>query len=253
MTSDGFTTRPVYMGTHGVLAAGHYLAARAGQLHVRPRRQRHRRRRRVRLRPQPPQAAPQRPRRRGSHPRLLRQGGKSLLHLRPGLHRQGRDGRLVPQGGHRPDPRRRFSARDRAGHVRLMGLRPDAFRHADAQGRAGTGHRLRRVRLPRLPRTAPRYRRLGGALPRGMAVVGRGLPAGRPGAGRRRRVQESRFRRDAQEGGRGRDARGEARPRGRHPGRHRLVVQGRSRLHDRGFHEEDRDPRRQRQEAFAAC
>ncbi|HVS39518.1 MAG TPA: gamma-glutamyltransferase, partial [Gemmataceae bacterium] len=32
MATDGFTTRPVYMGTHGVLAAGHYLAARAGQL-----------------------------------------------------------------------------------------------------------------------------------------------------------------------------------------------------------------------------
>jgi gamma-glutamyltranspeptidase/glutathione hydrolase len=29
--SDGFTTRPVYMGTHGVIASGHYLAARAGQ------------------------------------------------------------------------------------------------------------------------------------------------------------------------------------------------------------------------------
>ena len=28
---DGFTTRPVYMGTHGVVASGHYLAARAGQ------------------------------------------------------------------------------------------------------------------------------------------------------------------------------------------------------------------------------
>ncbi len=28
--SDGFTTRPVYMGTHGVVASGHYLAARAG-------------------------------------------------------------------------------------------------------------------------------------------------------------------------------------------------------------------------------
>ena len=28
---DGFTTRPVYMGTHGVIASGHYLAARAGQ------------------------------------------------------------------------------------------------------------------------------------------------------------------------------------------------------------------------------
>src|SRR5436190_14568999 len=26
-----FTTRPVYMGTHAVIAAGHYLAARAGQ------------------------------------------------------------------------------------------------------------------------------------------------------------------------------------------------------------------------------
>src|SRR5207244_8609165 len=26
-----FTTRPVYMGTHAVVAAGHYLAARAGQ------------------------------------------------------------------------------------------------------------------------------------------------------------------------------------------------------------------------------
>src|SRR5437660_2340075 len=26
-----FTTRPVYMGMHGVIAAGHYLAARAGQ------------------------------------------------------------------------------------------------------------------------------------------------------------------------------------------------------------------------------
>src|SRR2546425_11283369 len=34
MTMPGsrvFTTRPVYMCTHGVLAAGHYLAARAGQ------------------------------------------------------------------------------------------------------------------------------------------------------------------------------------------------------------------------------
>ena len=30
-TSSSFTTRPVYMGTHGVIAAGHYLAARAGQ------------------------------------------------------------------------------------------------------------------------------------------------------------------------------------------------------------------------------
>src|SRR5262249_11993442 len=28
--SSGFTTRPVYMATHGVIAAGHYLAARAG-------------------------------------------------------------------------------------------------------------------------------------------------------------------------------------------------------------------------------
>ena len=26
-----FTTRPVYMGTHGVVASGHYLGARAGQ------------------------------------------------------------------------------------------------------------------------------------------------------------------------------------------------------------------------------
>ncbi len=31
MAADGFTTRPVYMGTHGVIASGHYLAARAGQ------------------------------------------------------------------------------------------------------------------------------------------------------------------------------------------------------------------------------
>jgi gamma-glutamyltranspeptidase/glutathione hydrolase len=30
MANDGFTTRPVYMGTHGVIASGHYLAARAG-------------------------------------------------------------------------------------------------------------------------------------------------------------------------------------------------------------------------------
>ncbi len=29
--SDGFTTRPVYMGRKGILASGHYLAARAGQ------------------------------------------------------------------------------------------------------------------------------------------------------------------------------------------------------------------------------
>jgi gamma-glutamyltranspeptidase / glutathione hydrolase len=29
--TDGFTTRPVYMGRHGVVASGHYLAARAGQ------------------------------------------------------------------------------------------------------------------------------------------------------------------------------------------------------------------------------
>src|SRR5262245_23711893 len=29
--SGGFTTRPVYMGMHGVIASGHYLAARAGQ------------------------------------------------------------------------------------------------------------------------------------------------------------------------------------------------------------------------------
>src|SRR5262245_56225885 len=27
-----FTTRPVYQGTHGMLASGHYLGARAGQL-----------------------------------------------------------------------------------------------------------------------------------------------------------------------------------------------------------------------------
>src|SRR5262249_58324165 len=29
--ADGFTTRPVYMGTHGIICSGHYLAARAGQ------------------------------------------------------------------------------------------------------------------------------------------------------------------------------------------------------------------------------
>src|SRR5919204_5948238 len=29
--SGVFTTRPVYMGTHAVIASGHYLAARAGQ------------------------------------------------------------------------------------------------------------------------------------------------------------------------------------------------------------------------------
>src|SRR5436305_8090372 len=28
---ETFTTRPVFMGMHGVIAAGHYLAARAGQ------------------------------------------------------------------------------------------------------------------------------------------------------------------------------------------------------------------------------
>src|SRR5258708_7283211 len=28
---DSFTTRPVYMGRRGLIAAGHYLAARAGQ------------------------------------------------------------------------------------------------------------------------------------------------------------------------------------------------------------------------------
>jgi len=27
-----FTTRPVYMGRRGILASGHYLAARAGQM-----------------------------------------------------------------------------------------------------------------------------------------------------------------------------------------------------------------------------
>ena len=32
MAADVFTTRPVYMGKHGVVASGHYLAARAGQL-----------------------------------------------------------------------------------------------------------------------------------------------------------------------------------------------------------------------------
>src|SRR3954471_652978 len=31
MATDPFTTRPVYMGRHGVIASGHYLAARAGQ------------------------------------------------------------------------------------------------------------------------------------------------------------------------------------------------------------------------------
>ena len=31
MPDDSFTTRPVYMGRRGVIAAGHYLAARAGQ------------------------------------------------------------------------------------------------------------------------------------------------------------------------------------------------------------------------------
>src|SRR5262249_36935460 len=30
-SSDVFTTRPVYMGTHGVIASGHYLGALAGQ------------------------------------------------------------------------------------------------------------------------------------------------------------------------------------------------------------------------------
>src|SRR4051812_25935187 len=32
MAIDPFTTRPVYMGRHGVIASGHYLGARAGQL-----------------------------------------------------------------------------------------------------------------------------------------------------------------------------------------------------------------------------
>src|SRR5262249_39280038 len=30
-SSSNFTTRPVYMGTHGIIASGHYLAARAAQ------------------------------------------------------------------------------------------------------------------------------------------------------------------------------------------------------------------------------
>ena len=30
--ADSFTTRPVFMGTHGIICSGHYLAARAGQL-----------------------------------------------------------------------------------------------------------------------------------------------------------------------------------------------------------------------------
>ena len=205
---------------------------------VRPRRQRHRRRRRVRRRGRtsssrtstdsaarfPSSDTP--PRR------------KSLLDLRPGLHRQGGDGRSVQQGGDRPDPRRRLLP---ATVPAMFGTW--AFARLSARGRSRTCWRrpsTTPVRLPRLTRPAPRRRRPGGGVSaRNGRLAAVYLPDHRPPAvGDRVRNLISRH---AQEGGRGRRApRGETRPRGRHPGRHRLVVQGRNRLHDRGFHEEDR-------------
>ena len=83
----GFTTRPVIMGTRGVIAAGHYLAAAIGMHVLETGRQRHRRRRRGRLRAQPDQAAVDRHRRRGADPDLPRRRRPRTAdrrHQRPG-------------------------------------------------------------------------------------------------------------------------------------------------------------------------
>ena len=190
MASDGFTTRPVYMGTHGVLAAGHYLAARAGQLQFDHG---------------------------GNAIDAVVASGFALNLLKPHLNGLGGEVPILVYSA-KEDKVFSISGQGFIGKAATVdwfnkegidlipgdGFLPatvpamfgtwafalHALRHADAQGRDGAGHRLRRVRLPRLPRPASRRGRPGGAFPQGMAVVGRGLPAGRPAAGRRRRVQE---------------------------------------------------------------
>ena len=248
MATDGFTTRPVYMGTHGVLAAGHYLAAHAGQRMFD---------------------------RGGNAIDAVVASGFALNLLKPHLNGPGGE---VPLLVYSAKEEKVFSISGQGfigkaatvewfnkegidlipGDGFLPATVPAMFGSwAFALMRFGTltlkdvlgpAIDLAESGFPVYPGLRHALAGLARAIPHGMAVVGRRLPAQRPRPGRRRRVQEPRLRRDLQEGGRGGGTRGEARPGGRHPGRHRLVVQGRCRLHDRGVHE-DADPRRQPQEA----
>ena len=119
-----FTTRPVVMGTRGVVTAGHYLAAAAG----------------FRIMEQGGNAIdaaaamcvclnllePQSCgiRRRGPHARLLREGQKVLRDQRHGLGAPGVLDRLVSGQRHRSHPRRRLPADHRSRRRRHLGAGP---------------------------------------------------------------------------------------------------------------------------------
>ena len=128
--------------------------------------------------------------------------------VRPGAGAGGRHHRPLsrpPRPRHRS--RHRPAAGLRAGHVRDLHDDPARLRHHAPARRAGAGHRLCPQRLSAGRARLRHHRHRREAVPRALADLGRGLPAGRQGAGRQHAVHQRQARRDLRahpEGSRGR-------------------------------------------------
>ena len=194
LCSGVFATRPELRGSFGMVSLDPLAGLGDGDGGAGAGRQRLRRRRGRRLRAAGGGAAPERPG--GEVPILAAPAGQGRVLVVNGQGPVPAAATIeaVPRPRPRPDPGHRAAARLRAGRVRGLDAAAARPRHALPARRAGSGHRLRRGRVPGRPADRRRDRRHGAGVPRRVAVLGRGVagrrhprpwrPAAQPGPGR---------------------------------------------------------------------
>ena len=179
-----FTTRPEIDGTFGVVASTHWIATAVGMGDPGAGRQRLRRRRRHRVHAAGRRAASERPGRRRAGAALRRAQGKAGADLRPGPRPGRRHHRALQERRPRHGARHRPARRLRARHVRHLDDAAARLRHDEARRRADARDLLCAER-PSAGRARQRHHRDGReAVPRSLADLGGGLPAGRQAAPR---------------------------------------------------------------------
>ena len=129
--------------------------------------------------------------------------GKPEVDLRPGARAGRRDHRSFQEPGPRSCARHGAARGLRARHVRCLDAAVARLRHDEASRRDRARDLLRRARLPAGGARQRRHCHGGGAIPRALADLGRGLSAARQGAGARRDVHQQGARRDLQAGAQG--------------------------------------------------
>ena len=139
--------RPTIVAQHGMVAAGHPLAAEAGHAHPQSRRQRDRRRDGHVGGAGRSRAGHDRPRRRHVHPVLRREDARGEVHQRHRLRAAGRDDRALQEQRRHPRRWRRCRSRCRARSAAPR-YAVQEVRHQTAGRGARAGDRDRRQRLP---------------------------------------------------------------------------------------------------------